>query len=355
MVRRSSLVTCMQLPLLGLAAPAPAVTTSAAAATTTQKFAVGQSFQILLGAVIDTSKPLVPNAAVFDVDVFDTPASSIASLKGLGKRVICYFSAGTYEQWRTDASQFPAAAIGNPMEDWPGESWLDVRNTGVRAIMDARMKLAKAKGCDAVDPDNTGKLAILTTHLIHTNTHVDGWTIENGFGFTRTDAVNYIKFLAMTAKKYNLDIGLKNSIGILPDVQNVVQFAVNEACSVYNECSSYASFLNSGKPVFHIEYPDNAPSVTAPELKQFCQSPGIAKMSTVIKNLNLDGWVAYCSSTYAVTKTKASSKRSVGGEIILSEIEQPAPIAPESITIPQPTPSTFETSFLQSTATAIAV
>lgn len=50
-----------------------------------------------------------------------------------------------------------------------------------------------------------------------------------------------------------MSIGLKNSDSILPQVQDVVQFAVNEECAANNECSVYQAFLMS-KPVFHIEY-----------------------------------------------------------------------------------------------------
>ena len=33
---------------------------------------------------------------LYDIDLFDTPASLIASLQASGKRVICYFSAGSF-------------------------------------------------------------------------------------------------------------------------------------------------------------------------------------------------------------------------------------------------------------------
>src|SRR4051812_22267963 len=39
---------------------------------------------------------------MYDVDLFDTPKATIDALKKQGTKVTCYFSAGTYEGWRTD-------------------------------------------------------------------------------------------------------------------------------------------------------------------------------------------------------------------------------------------------------------
>lgn len=33
------------------------------------------------------------------------------------------------EDWRDDADDFPAEAIGNDLDGWGGEKWLDVTNT----------------------------------------------------------------------------------------------------------------------------------------------------------------------------------------------------------------------------------
>src|SRR3989442_1480098 len=52
---------------------------------------------------------------MIDIDLFDSSAALISRLKASGKKVICYFSAGSYENWRPDASQFPSAVLGNPM------------------------------------------------------------------------------------------------------------------------------------------------------------------------------------------------------------------------------------------------
>ena len=38
------------------------------------------------------------------------------------------FSAGTKEDWRADADDFPVASLGEALGDWEGEVWVDVNN-----------------------------------------------------------------------------------------------------------------------------------------------------------------------------------------------------------------------------------
>jgi hypothetical protein len=47
----------------------------------------------------------------------------------MGRKVICYFSAGSYENWRSDKNDFPSDVLGNKLEHWEGEKWLDIRDT----------------------------------------------------------------------------------------------------------------------------------------------------------------------------------------------------------------------------------
>jgi hypothetical protein len=127
------------------------------------EYRVGQKFQIILSNVVvapsNPSTKIIPSdAEVFDIDMFETEASTIALLQAQGKIVICYFSAGTYEPYRPDSSSFTASDKGPALPDWPDEHWLKVTSANVRKIMTARITMAANKGCDGVDPDNTGKL-----------------------------------------------------------------------------------------------------------------------------------------------------------------------------------------------------
>jgi len=236
--------------------------------------AVGSGWQIEIDHTLTNTALNVP---VYIIDLFDNSATTIASLHQLGRKVICYFSAGTYEDWRPDASSFKSSDFGNPLDDWPGERWLNTKSTYVQNIMKARLSLAASKGCDGVDPDN-----------------VDGYGNDNGLGLTTADAVSYVKFLVNGAHASGLSIGLRNAAEIVPDVVDLMQWAVNEQCAEYDECDAFQDFIHAGKPVFHIEYPSGAPYVRQATNSQICEGPGATGFSTVMKKMNLDDWVMAC-------------------------------------------------------------
>ncbi len=178
-----------------------------------------------------------PNRQVYDIDLYDTSKQTIANLKAQGRIVICYFSAGTWEDWRPDAKLFPQAALGKPLPEWPGERWLDYRRSDVRALLAKRMDKARNKGCDGVDPDN-----------------VDGYSNANGLQLTKAQQVDFNRWLAAEAHKRNLSVGLKNAVDLLPQLASHFDFAVNESCYQYDECAGYAAMRSQGKPIFIAEY-----------------------------------------------------------------------------------------------------
>lgn len=242
--------------------------------------AVATKWQIVLkNAINDTSV----DAPIYDIDLFDNEASIIDKLHGMGRKVICYFSAGTYEDWRDDKDEFDKADLGKNLDDWPGEKWVNVTSPKIHKIMQTRLDLAVKKGCDGVDPDN-----------------IDGYDNDNGLGLTKTMATNYVNWLASESHQRGLSIGLKNGGDIISSVIANMQWCVNEQCAQYNECDTYAAFVEAGKPVFQIEYPkgeetNNDQDVTAKQVKSACTANGSGNFSTVIKNMNLNNWVEYCS------------------------------------------------------------
>jgi hypothetical protein len=179
----------------------------------------GTTWQIVLlnPPTLPTTSSTPPQFDVWDIDLFDNSASTISRIHHLNSKAICYFSAGTYEDWRPDASQFQPSDLGSPLSDWPGERWLNISSPNVRRIMLARLDLAVAKGCDGVDPDN-----------------VDGYDNDNGLGLTQADAVAYVKFLAEAAHARGLSIGLKNAGDIVPDVIDQTEWSVQEQCIQYD-------------------------------------------------------------------------------------------------------------------------
>lgn len=121
------------------------------------KPSVGETWQIVLSKAIELpsdASSVTPDVAIFDIDLFDTPTETIETLHRLGKKVICYFSAGSYEPGRPDSDDFEGGDLGKELDGWPGEKWLQLKSDNVRNIAKERIGLAYRKGCDGVDPDN---------------------------------------------------------------------------------------------------------------------------------------------------------------------------------------------------------
>jgi hypothetical protein len=131
------------------------------------KPAVGSKFQIILhksrsSSWFSAEESLEPHDAdIFDLDLFDTPKETIDRLHRQGKKVICYYSAGTAENWRADYGQFLEKDMGNKLKDWQKEKWVDLKSPKVWEIMLARINLGKEKGCDGLDADNVGMYTLL--------------------------------------------------------------------------------------------------------------------------------------------------------------------------------------------------
>jgi hypothetical protein len=118
---------------------------------------VESTWQIVLLQPINlhsSSPSTTPDVDVYDIDLFDNPKSTFDALHKLGKKVICYFSAGSYEENRPDSGSFKTTDKGKQLDGWPGEFWLQLNSSNVRDIMGKRLELAASKGCDGVDPDN---------------------------------------------------------------------------------------------------------------------------------------------------------------------------------------------------------
>jgi hypothetical protein len=206
---------------------------------------------------------------MYDIDLFDNEATVVASLKAQGRTVVCYMSAGSFEDWRADATQFPGSLLGES-NGWPGERWLDIRRLDVLGpIMEARLDLCKAKGFDAVEPDN-----------------VDGYQNTSGFPLTADDQLAYNRFLADAAHSRGLSIGLKNDLEQAADLQPVFDWALVEQCFQYNECDKLAPYTAAGKAVFEVEY-ELDPSSFCPQ----AQTLGFMSMA---KSVSLDSTRTTC-------------------------------------------------------------
>jgi hypothetical protein len=250
------------------AGPTAALTETIASSTWWQPES-GATWQIQFNGKIDTTLEV----DIYDLDLFDTSAETVAALHADGKRVICYLNAGAWEDWRPDADTFPAEVLGNDYEGWPGERWLDISNLEALApIMLARLDLCAAKGFDGVDPDN-----------------LDGFTNDTGFELSGEDALGYTQWLAEEAHSRGLAIGLKNAPENASELEPHFDWVITESCFVYGWCADMLPFIEAGKPVFAIEYVEMGMSTAS-----FCAEAIDLGFSAILKNRNLDAWIASC-------------------------------------------------------------
>jgi hypothetical protein len=193
-----------------------------------------RGWQYQLQGRVDTAV----DTGTFIVDGFDVDAATVADLQNRGRTVICYINAGAKEDWRPDASRYPEEVVGDPLDGWKGERWLDIRRVdAISPILAERFDMCRSKGFTGVEADN-----------------VDGYTQDSGFELTDDDQLSFNRMLAELAHERSLTIGLKNDLDQIDDLVDDFDFAVNESCVQYRECDALTPFVEQGKPVLHVEY-----------------------------------------------------------------------------------------------------
>jgi hypothetical protein len=202
-------------------------------------FAPGSKFYWKLEGAIG-SMPQTFDVYDIDLDAAVSNPNAIAKLHSQNKSVICYFSAGTWENGRVPNryAGISKSSIGKGMGGWD-ERWLDIRKQDVRQAQVKILKAAKAAGCDAVEPDN-----------------VDHYGNSTGFNISKSDSISYLHWLAGAAHDVGLAIALKNSGDIVQSgrMHEHFDFTINEQCYTYGECAPLRAFTNAGRAVYIVEY-----------------------------------------------------------------------------------------------------
>ena len=211
------------------------------------------------------------DARSYIVDV-ETPTSVIGGLHDAGRIVLCYFSAGTWEPFRADASRFPASTLGAPLANYPDERWVDIRDATVRAIMRDRIIAAAGAGCDGVHPSGVA--------AFQQSTNLD---------FTRDDQLDYDRWLATVAHGLGLSIGLVDvDAALSQDLVADFDWAVLWTCLDTN-CAPASPFTGASKAVFLIEYGDET------QVPVVCPKARSLGLSAIIKrDASLDAFRVGC-------------------------------------------------------------
>lgn len=228
----------------------------------------GTTWQWQLTGRLDASV----DVAAYDIDLFDTPAATIARLHAEGRKVICYMDTA-YEPDRPDSGSLEPHR-GNPIDGWPGQYWLDVREPAVLEVMKARIARGQEKGCDAIEADD-----------------VDARSNDPGFPIRAVEQQAFIRALAEEAHARGMAFGLKNDLEEIEALLDVSDFAINEECFEFDECEALAPFIEAGKAVLHVEYTEGDLAAKANEI---CPAANRLNFDTLIKRLDLDATRRAC-------------------------------------------------------------
>ena len=225
------------------------------------------------GSKLDTNV----KADVYDVDGFDTSATTVAQLHHDGRHVVCYIDGGTWENWRPDAKEFPKRVLGKRDGNWKGERWLDIRQLSVlQPIMSARFEMCKDKGFDAVDPDN-----------------IDGYQNNTGFKLTASEQLTYDRWVAKSVHSFGLSVAQKNDNSQIQALHPSFDWAVLEQCYKQGWCGQFTPYTNDDRLVVDIEY-----GLSKSEfLQRACPKTKSYRETALLKHLNLDAWVVTCSGS----------------------------------------------------------
>ncbi|HET8933268.1 MAG TPA: endo alpha-1,4 polygalactosaminidase [Polyangiales bacterium] len=217
-----------------------------------------------------TGAPAVDaDADVFVLDLFDAQAIELATLHARGRIVMGYLSAGSLEPWRPDADNFPERAIGSELSGYPNESWLDIRDASVRALMRERLKLAREKGFDGVFP---GAL--------------DAYRNQSGFALSERDQLDYDRFLASEARALGLSPGLSGDFMLSAQLSDHFDWAIAIGCIAAGSCERLQPFIQQAKPVFDLELEG--------ELNTVCEKAKALGITLLMKRPSFDAWSRTC-------------------------------------------------------------
>jgi hypothetical protein len=185
-------------------------------------------------------------ATVYDIDGFDNPAATVTRLHRLRRHVVCYINVGSWEDWRPDAGSLPKSVLGKVYPGYPDERYLDIRRLAIlQPIMARRFRMCRAKGFDAIAPDN-----------------IDTFQADTGFHLTAADELAYISWLIREAHGLGLSIGQKNNGDQTSALEPVMDWALTEECFFGQFCDQFTAYPAHHKRLFNTEYLEDTTRAT---------------------------------------------------------------------------------------------
>ncbi len=223
---------------------------------------------------------------VFDIDFLTDPVcvsggsndvdntDGVNAIHANGAHTICYVDAGTDEPFRPDHQAYVnfdnacgGCLLGKPVAGFREERWLNINNdqgqrTFILGEVSARVDRCRADGFDAVEFDN-----------------VEAYPNDTGLPISEAAQLLFNTALANLAHQKGLTVGLKNDVAQVGDLLPYFDFAINEQCQQFNECSTLDPFVSAGKAVIQVEYQVGAGTV--------CPAANTANRNAILKSVDL--------------------------------------------------------------------
>ncbi|CAN0440151.1 unnamed protein product, partial [Pylaiella littoralis] len=228
---------------------------------------------------------------LYDID-YSYSSAVIADLQSKGKKVMCYISAGTSEDFRDDINLFPAEVKGGIVtfgegDTFPDEAWLDLRRLDLVApIMLERMDIMKAKGCDAVEWDN----ADLPVHTLG---------LSGDGRISLSVQIAYNAWMAAQTHARGMGVAMKNNNEAAAFHVDDYDMVVNEECWINGNCVNYWPWAKARKPILNTEYFTTR--------CMYCTQANLMEMSTIKKVPDLTTCRVDCKSGFDSTQCSDAS------------------------------------------------
>ncbi len=228
----------------------------------------GLEFQVQARGEID------PDLAVdlLIVPLFFTDAETLAPLKARGVRIVCTLHAGVWSSAWPDADAWQPAMLGRGVWGEATQRWVDIRQTSVRDLVAARLDVAVALGCDAIDAYR-----------------LDAYLENTGLPITRGDQLVFDRWLAQAAHQRGLGIGLRGAVDLIPELMDHYDFALTDGCLERADCQLVLPFIDRGKPVYHWEF-----TTASDGGIDICAAAREFGFTTIVKHRELDAWQFAC-------------------------------------------------------------
>jgi len=217
-------------------------------------------------------------AQVVDLDVLDTPKTTVEKLKKQWKIVIWYINIWAIENYRDDYEKFPKNVIWKTYSWWEDEKYLDVRKyEKFQKFILNRLEIAKEKGFNWIEPDN------MDTY--------DNFE-ETWFKILEWDMREYLTWLNIETNKRWMFLIQKNAPELSKKMEKNFDAALLEWAFYNNFEDDFKNYIKNWKKVFNVEYTYNTSKKFF--LENICTKSKKLWFISILKNRDLDEFILEC-------------------------------------------------------------